>query len=221
MEKDVIRGRQIDKVRHIGHRIKFYRECKELHIKLFAERCGMDVVEAMDVETGKFLRLNTALLLKISEVLGISYSDLFELDDGRYYSNVDSPDVVDYLFRKAKDTNVSITFIGKTLGVKKSTYHNWAEKKRIPSPFDMQNILSLLKIDADELSRALRTCSAVQEKTEAPAVEEEKEVRADSLDMMNEVVKAIEMYKNIGTLVAELDEIIEKAQKLKVALGGK
>lgn len=223
MAKDVIRGRKNDKAKHIGHRIKFYRECKELPIKLFAERCGMEIIDAMDVETGKCIKLDTAMLLKISEVLGISYSDLFETDDGRYYANIDSYAVIDYLLNKAKEMKVSIAFIGKTLDIPKTTYHNWTEKRRISSPFDMQNVLALLKIDSDELKSALRgNCVEEVEKVVVPEVTSEltfAEKPAET-NMMDEVIKACEMYKNVKTLIAELDEIIEKAQKLKRALGG-
>lgn len=219
MEKDVIRGRMLDKMKHIGHRVKFYRECKELPIKLFAERCGIEIIDALDIETGKYVKLDTIILLKVSEVLGIAYSDLFEMDDGRYYSDVDNQAVVEYLFRVAKAKKISVAYIGRTLEVSKSTYHNWSIKRRISSPFDMQNILSLLKVSADELSVALRKEHVTEEPKEEEA--EKKAIEPESIQMLKEITKAIDIYRNVGTLIAQLDEIIEKAQKLKMCLGGK
>lgn len=220
MEKDVVRGIRDEKVKHIGNRIKTYRKCKELPIKLFAERVGIGIVDAQDIETGMYAKLDTAVLLKISEVLGISYSDLFERDDGKYYSNVDNRETIEYLFRKAKETKTSLSYIGKTLDVPKSTYHNWLGKKRISSPFDMQNVLSLLKVDADELRAALRSTESVAVRN--PATEEVKEkTEPESMQMMNEILKAIKLYRNTDSLIAQLDDIIEKAQKIKKALGGK
>lgn len=220
MGNDIIRGKKTEREKHIGHRVKFYRQCKELPIKLFAERVGVEIIDAQNIETGMYANLDTAVLLKITEVLGISYSDLFETDDGRYYSDIENHAVVKYLLRKANETKVSFAYIGRTLNIPKSTYHNWAEKRRITSPFDMQNVLSLLKVNADELKAALRSTESVV--IDNPTTEEtKKETEPESIQMMNEILKAIELYKNVGTLVAELDEIIEKAQKLKNALGGK
>lgn len=220
MGNDIIRGKKTEREKHIGHRVKFYRQCKELPIKLFAERVGVEIIDAQNIETGMYANLDTAVLLKITEVLGISYSDLFETDDGRYYSDIENHAVVKYLLRKANETKVSIAYIGRTLNIPKSTYHNWLENWRISSPFDMQNVLSLLKVDADELRAALRSTESVV--IDNPTTEETKEeTKPESIQMMNEILKAIELYKNVGTLVAELDEIIEKAQKLKNALGGK
>lgn len=225
MGNDIIRGKKTAREMHIGQRVKLYRHCKELPITLFAERVGVGVVDAQDIETGMYANLDVAVLLKVSEVFGISYSDLFETDDGRYYANVDDSATLDYLFRKAKEMKVSIAYIGRTLNIPKSTYHNWLEKRRISSPFDMQNVLFLLKVDADELKAALRGNRVEEVKTvvtEATGELTWAEKPAESnLTMMNEVIKACELYKNVGTLIAELDEIIEKAQKLKEALGGK
>lgn len=219
MGNDIIRGKKTEREKHIGHRVKFYRQCKELPIKLFAERVGVEIIDAQNIETGMYANLDTAVLLKITEVLGISYSDLFETDDGRYYSDIENHAVVKYLLRKANETKVSFAYIGRTLNIPKSTYHNWLEKWRISSPFDMQNVLSLLKVDADELRAALRSTESVV--IDNPTTEEtKKETEPESIQMMNEILKAIELYKNVGTLVAELDEIIEKAQKLKEMLGG-
>ena len=133
MENDIIRGKKTEREKHIGHRVKFYRQCKELPIKLFSERVGIGIVDAQDIETGMYAKLDTAVLLKISEVLGINYSDLFECDDGRYYANIDNRATIDFLFRKAKETRVSLTYIGNTLNIPRSTYHNWSEKRRITS----------------------------------------------------------------------------------------
>ena len=224
--RDIIRGKKTEREKHIGHRVKLYRQCKELPIKLFSERVGIEIIDAQNIETGMYANLDTAVLLKISEVLGISYSDLFETDDGRYYANVDDYATLDYLFRKAKEMKVSIAYIGRTLNIPKSTYHNWLEKRRISSPFDMQNVLSLLKVDADGLKAALRgnrieeTQTVVTPELTGELTWAEKPAESN-LTMMNEVIKACELYKNVGTLIAELDEIIEKAQKLKEALGGK
>lgn len=217
MSKEIIRGRKSQRAKHIGQRVKFYRECKELPVKLFAERCGIAVSDMCDIEAGKFFKLDTVVILKMSEVLGISYADLFETDDEKYFSNIDSPAIIDFLVDKANNMRISFAYIGKTLDVPKTTYHNWYEKKRISSPFDMQNVLSLLKVDADALKSALRPVVIEEPTTENTA---EETVEPESKQMMNEILKAIEMYRNVGTLVAQLDEIIEKAHQMKIALGG-
>lgn len=223
MGNDIIRGKKIEREKHIGHRVKFYRQCKELPIKLFAERVGIGIIDAQDIETGMYANLDTAVLLKISEVLGVAYSDLFETDDGRYYANVDDSATIDYLSRKAKEMKVSIAYIGRTLNIPKTTYQNWFAMRRISSPFDMQNVLSLLKVEADELKAALRG-NRIEETQTVVTPEVTSELtwaeKPAETNMMDEVIKACELYKNVGTLIDELDEIIEKAQKLKNMLGG-
>lgn len=226
MHKDVIRGAKNDRNRHIGRRVKFYRECKETPIDIFAGYCGIEVADMCSIEAGRY-KLDTVILLKISEVLGIPYADLFETDDGRYYSNIDSRDVINCLFDRMKSMKVTLKYIGETLEIPRTTYHNWSEKRRITNPFDMQNVMSLLKVTADDLRMALAEKTKPAEVVEEPEVVEAETVVAeepvkqeDRQIMMDEVIKACEMYRNVGSLIAELDEIIEKAQKLKLALGG-
>ena len=55
------------------------------------------------------------------------------------------------------------------------------------------------------------TEKVVQEKPNEPIENE---------NVMDEVIKACNFYKNAKYIIAELDEIIDKSQKLKEMLGG-
>lgn len=216
MKKDVIRRSKAERAKHIGQRVKLFRECKELPIKLFAERCGIDVSDMCDIESGKY-RTSTVELLKMSEVLEVTYADLFETDDDKYYTNIDSPEIVDYVLGMAKGMGISLEYIGRVLEIPKTTFHNWSQKRRISSPFDFMNVLSLLKINSDVLKSALVQQSAPAEEIvqeEVPNEPVEKE------NVMDEVIRACNMYKNIETMRAELDKIIKTAQELRAMLGG-
>lgn len=228
MAKDIIRRGKAERAKHIGQRVKLFRECKELPIKLFAERCGISVSDMCDIESGSY-RANTVELLKISEVLEVTYADLFETDDDKYYTNIDSPEIISCVLQVAKRVGASLTYICKILDIPKTTYHNWSEKKRISSPFDFMNILSLLKIDSDVLKSALAQRSVPAEETAGKAVEETvketaQETVPDESDeresVMAEVIRACNMYKNIETMRADLDKIIKTAQELRAMLGG-
>lgn len=216
MHKDVIRRSKAERAKHIGQRVKLFRECKELPIKLFAERCGIDVSDMCDIESGKY-KINTVELLKMSEVLEVTYADLFETDDDKYYTNIDSPEIVDYVLGMAKGMGISLEYIGRVLEIPKTTFHNWSQKRRISSPFDFMNVLSLLKISSDVLKSALVQQSVpseeiVQEEVPNEPIEQE--------NVMDEVIRACNMYKNIETMRAELDKIIKTAQELRAMLGG-
>ena len=216
MKKDVLRRSKAERAKHIGQRVKLFRECKELPIKLFAERCGISVSDMCDIELGKY-RANTVELLKMSEVLEVTYADLFETDDDKYYSNIDSPEIVDYVLGMAKGMGISLEYIGKVLEIPKTTFHNWSQKRRITSPFDFMNLLSLLKINSDVLKSAL-----VQQPVPVEEVVQEdiSNEPVEKKNVMDEVIRACNMYKNIETMRAELDKIIKTAQELRAMLGG-
>ena len=153
----------------------------------------------------------------MSEVLEVTYADLFETDDDKYYTNIDSPEIVDYVLGMAKGMGISLEYIGRVLEIPKTTFHNWSQKRRISSPFDFMNVLSLLKINSDVLKTALVQQSAPAEEIvqeEVPNEPVEKE------NVMDEVIRACNMYKNIETMRAELDKIIKTAQELRAMLGG-
>ena len=84
----------------------------------------------------------------------------------------------------------------------------------------MSNILALLNINSATLRNAVQSEERAQkaaEEIEAAAMPTEPE--APNVDALNEVIKAVNVYKNVDTLKAELNEIISKAQNLINLLG--
>ena len=55
---------------------------------------------------------------------------------------------------------------------------------------------------------------------EEPVNEEPVSAEPAKQEVMDEVIKALEIYKNIKTCIEELDRIIAQAQNLKALLAG-
>ena len=218
MNKDLILKPGTKRLLHIGNRVKLFRECKDMDIKTLAERCGFTLDEACEIETGRCRKLNTVMVLQISEVLGIAFSDLFETDEGKYFSNFFDPDVVEYAFKKAKSRKFTHKFIAEALNCTETSVSNFKYRRIVPHPFVLGNLFGLLGITATELKNEL--AGEPEKPVEEPVNEEPVSAEPAKQEVMDEVIKALEIYKNIKTCIEELDRIIAQAQNLKALLAG-
>ena len=216
LNKGLISRSEAQRLRNFGNKVSVYRQCANLPAEIFASRCHITSQELEAVEKGINNNVDTALALRMAQELGVSYADLFEADNERYYTNFSDDIVMSYVFRKCR--KYKFINISKTLDIGKGNFSNWQVRNFIPSPFILGNILTLLKITPVELE-GLKPAEKVEEPVEE-VVETAVEEPANKADMMSQVIEACNLYKNIEVMRAELDEIIEKAQKLRVMLGG-
>ena len=217
----LIRSNSTYKLKNIGQKISTYRKCADMPANIMASRCGISLFELEAIEKGQLLTLDIALILRIAEVLGISYYDLFETDDEQYFTNIKDAFATDYILQKCK--GYKFVNVAKHIDISPKYFTNWISRGHIPSPFVLTNIMALLKIDSAELNNAKLKQQRAKEKQKPPKekpVETLVEKKAEkAADVMEEVVKAINVYKNVDTLKAELNEIIRKAQNLLNMLG--
>lgn len=204
-------GNDAGRLANIGNKIAIYRNCANIPRSVYAERCGITETELEGVEKG-YCRLTVQQILRFAEELGVGYADLYEANDDRYYTNVRDEAAFDYVFKKMRE--FSYQKVADTLEQEIGTLYNLKRKRYVPSPFLFGNILALLKITSVEL----RNAGIYDAEPPKPAEEKAKDAPPD-VDALNEVIKAVTVYKNVETVKAELNEIISKAQALINLLG--
>lgn len=210
--KDLILGNEAKRNKSIGKNIKTYRECSNLLQDIFAERCGISAEMLKSIEKGEYRFQDISLVLRIAEELKIGLSDLFETEDSKYYAMFHDYDTVEYIFTKKKKAKMSNAEFMERVGIKDSAYHNWREKRHIPSPFVLQNFLTVLNITSRELAKI--------KPIEKPAEKEVKQEKKSESTDLDAVIKACEMYKQIPSYIEKLNEVIRFATELRDALGG-
>lgn len=192
----------------IGRNVKTYRECAGIPKKIMADRLHIPEDRLDAIENGT-CELDIKTVLKMSEELKVGYSDLFEAEDGRYYTNFSEPKVLAVIRTKRRERGMSEKDLSEKLGFSIHSFHNWGARGLVPNPFHFQNILAYLKITSLDLPHAYL------EKPEPvkPSVEPKK-------DILSDVIKACEFYGRAKDIVTKLDQIIAMATELKKELEG-
>ena len=199
------------RLKNIGIKVATYRRIANIPAHIFAERCGISDNELEACEYGWYKKLGIAQVLRFAEELGVSYYDLYEADDDRYYSNIKDDKAFSFIFEKVQ--LYPAAKITKELGLNRNFIYGTKNKNYIPSPFVLANVMTLLKISSVDFRNEERA------KKPAETTEAKEETKAPDVDALNEVIKAVNVYKNVDTLKAELNEIISKAQNLLNMLG--
>ena len=200
---------------NIGKNTNTYRTCAGIPLTILAERMNITQDEMSAIERGTYKKLTIEQILHIAEELGISYADLYEADEDIYYSNIKDFTAFAYIFKRIHEYK-PVNLAAK-LGSKTSFLNSCRNRNYVPSPFVLGNILTLLNITSVDLRNANIYAQGAKEEIEAAAMPTEPD--APNVDALNEVIKAVNVYKNVETLKTELNEIISKAQKLLEMLG--
>ena len=212
----IVEKRETNKFKNLGVKIATYRQCANIPFNIFAERCGIGVEVLDAVEKGIYNGLTVQQVLRFAEELGVSYYDLYEGDNDRYYTSVHDEAAFKYIFRRANEYGGAE--LARKLDLNINNFYSYRHIKYVPSPFVLSNIMALLNINSATLRNA--GIYDVKPAAEAPKKAEEKTQTAPpDVDALNEVIKAVNVYKNVDTLKAELNEIISKAQALIKLLG--
>ena len=200
----VIKGKsQAERNVSIGEKIRLYRECSNLPQTIFAERVGISLETLAGIEAGMVL-LNTRLLMKISEELKVGYSDLFEANDDLYYPNLKNSEIYPVIRKRIKDKNYTFASIAEKINSTSANISNWLNRGYIPSPFNFQNICTILEITSRDLV------------VEKPKIEPVKEVKNEPKKFaLEEIMDAVNIISNIDGYVKQLNIIIEEATILR------
>ena len=208
----IVQKKETNKLKNLGVKIATYRQCANIPFNIFAERCGVGVEVLDAVEKGIYNGLTVQQVLRFAEELGVSYYDLYEGDNDRYYTSVHDDAAFKFIFRRVNEYGAAE--LARKLDLNINNLYSYRHISYVPSPFVLSNILALLNIN----SATLRNAGIYD--AEPPKPEEEKAPTAPpDVDALNEVIKAVTVYKNVDTLKAELNEIISKAQNLINLLG--
>lgn len=207
MERNLISKSDRLRLKNLGEKVATYRKLADRPSKILASMAHISEDELEAIERGHNKNLRIATILRLAEALGISYCDLFETDNEKYYTNIHDDVAMAYILKKCREYRY--TKLAEKQDINRMSFTNWQTRNYIPSPFILGNLITFLKITPVDLES--------QEPIKAKVVKEEP---VKSIDMMSQVIDACNMYKNIETMRAQLDEIITKAQELRKMLGG-
>lgn len=208
----IVQKKETNKLKNLGVKIATYRQCANIPFNIFAERCGVGVEMLDAVEKGIYSGLTVQQVLRFAEELGVSYYDLYEGDNDRYYTSVHDDAAFKFIFRRVNEYGAAE--MARKLDLNINNLYSYRHISYVPSPFVLSNILALLNIN----SATLRNAGIYDAEPPKPAEEKAKDATPD-VDALNEVIKAVNVYKNVETVKAELNEIISKAQALINLLG--
>ena len=212
----IVQRKETNKFKNLGVKIATYRQCANIPFNIFAERCGVGVEVLDAVEKGIYKGLTVQQVLRFAEELGVSYYDLYEGDNDRYYTSVHDAAAFKFIFRKVNEYGTAE--MARKLDLNINNLYSYRHINYVPSPFVLSNVLALLNIKSATLRNA--GIYDVKPAAEAPKeTQKEAPTAAPDVDALNEVIKAVNVYKNVDTLKAELNEIISKAQALINLLG--
>lgn len=203
--------------RNICEKICLYTECAGITLDILLDRCGMERSLKTKIANCSWKTMTFLQVLQICEALNIRYEDVFETKDEQVYRNVfRDRKLCEVISHKISEKKRSRRFVANELCIGENNFRNWLNRGLIPNPTVLSNILAYLNIKACDVKN-WNTPKKVEVVKEEVKEEPKQEVK---VDVMDEVIKAVSLYKNIKQYVAELDEIIVKAQKLRELLGG-
>ena len=149
MNKELISRSNTSRIKNFGNKVMVYRQCANLPAEIFASRVHITANELEAIEKGFNNGITTALALRMSQELGVSYADLFEADNEKYYTNFMDEIAMKYIIHKCKE--YKFINIAKKLDIQRSNLTNWQARSYIPSPFVLGNIMTFLKITPVDL----------------------------------------------------------------------
>lgn len=200
----------------VANNLKAYREAAGLSCETLAAKAYIPAEAIASIEHRKAVNNEWYYLLKIAETLGIAYYELFETANGETAArNVPIPEeAVNKIFATIKARNITNAAFAKDLSIQSSTLWNWSSGNAVPSPFAFSNALGRLGLRSDDFKYIIeKPVEKAEETVEAKAEQPES-------DVMAEVIKACNVYKNVDTLKAELKDIIDKANGILKMLEG-
>lgn len=202
----------------VGKNVKAYREAADLSQEVLALKAYISPDIVAEIEKCRDVDNKFYYLMRIAETLGITYYDLFEHKDGKTaLKNVAIPKkAIDIIFSKASRTGISRIALAKAIGARANTLWYWKSGKGAPTAFFFYNLITFLKLNSSSFKEIVEPPIKVSEK-----VEEKQEVAQEGIkqpDVMSEVIKACNAYRQLQGVIDRLDEIIKKASELKAEL---
>ena len=198
--------------RNICEKICFYTECANITLDILLDRCGLERSLKTKIVNCNWKDMTFLQVFEICEALNIRYEDVYETKDEQIYRNIlRDKRLCVVIANRIRERDLSRDKVANILDINRINFRNQVLRGFIPNPTHLSNVVAYLNIKASDI-KALN-----QQKVESVKEEPKQEVH---VDVMDEVIKAVSLYKNIKQYVAELDEIIVKAQKLRELLGG-
>lgn len=211
----------------VAQKVKEYRELTGHSQGVLAQLAYIPLDILQKIEKGYTFENKFYYLMKLAETLGVTYYDFFEKDDGSIAArNVPIPqEAVKKFFEAMHKKGVTQENFCKAIGTKKNSIWYWKSGKSVPSPFFFYNACSFLGMNADSFKDVVTEETTAEE----PPKVVPKVVQAHELGWIDErqrekpvglgeVIKAIQVYQKLDSVISQLDAIIKTATDLKAEL---
>lgn len=219
----------------IAENLKTYREAAALPIKTLSIKSNIPEQTIAAIENGdKEAYKSFPTLIQLTETLDIRFEDLLEKNN-QYLQYYKVPlYFYEYFAEKQKKLNINTKQLVKAVGIDTRELYYWRYGRKIPKPDKLQNMLVMLKINANELKRfedkyktIINTETETKEQTTSYHQASTKQNTNENVNIpakkttdepINEIIKAYKFYKNKEKCIAELNRIIHIAEALKKEL---
>ena len=235
------------KRKKIGENLKIYREASGRAIEVVANSLGIDTELLKSVERGG-AELNFVQYVGIAELYNIGFSNIFEVENDRYFYTPKIPaQIIEFIVKKANEyceqKHITKKQLFEKLGTNNVSFAHFKSGYCMPTPQRVENMIALFGLKAAVLKNV--ACDEKPKQTEAvdPApvktlaerqdeidnihnqiliseITKKKNEPNNMLDAMTLVTDALAYYKNREKHIDTLRKIVADAQQLIEELGG-
>ena len=195
----------------IKRNVRQYREIAEMSVEVLAAKIYEEPQVVIDIEDGREVKDEWYVLLKIAEVLKVTYGDLFEGENGEVHrANVTVPKEAFLRIREVrKNKGLNLDTFAKQVGNSKGAFWLWENGKAIPSAETFSKLVIALGMTSLDFARVIRKAE--------PKTKQEPEVKIDG-EVENRIIKMLTIEKQLPVYLKEINEAIEKLNAIKSEL---
>lgn len=213
ISKDVLYTDVGEIKRNICEKICFYTECANITLDILLDRCGLERSLKTKIVNCNWKDMTFLQVFEICEALKIRYEDVYESKDEQiYYMNIlRDKKFCQVISNKIKERKLSRAKVASALDIKASVFSAGLLRGLIANPTHLSNVVAYLNIKACDIKN-------LHQQKETPVIETQKQEA--EVNVMDEVVKACNFYKNKKEIIGGIESIIYALEKLKNSLGG-
>lgn len=212
VSKDLVYTDVGDIKRNICEKICFYTECANITLDILLDRCGLERSLKTKIVNCNWKDMTFLQVFEICEALNIRYEDVYETKDEQIYMNIlRDKNLCQVISNKIRERKLSRAKVASALDIKASVFRANLLRGLIANPTHVSNIVAYLNIKACDVKN-------LNQQKETPVIETQKQ--ETEVNVMDEVVKACNFYKNRKEIVGDIEAIINALEKLKNSLEG-
>lgn len=209
VSKDLVYTDVGDIKRNICEKICFYTECANITLDILLDRCGLERSLKTKIVNCNWKDMTFLQVFEICEALNIRYEDVYETKDEQIYMNIlRDKNLCQVISNKIRERKLSRAKVASALDIKASVFRANLVRGLIANPTHVSNVVAYLNIKACDVKN-------LNQQKETPVIETQKQ--ETEVNVMDEVVKACNFYKNRKEIVGDIEAIIYALESSKTS----